>query len=36
MGRPARVTRALRAEEIETIRGYARRYVEHRKDDMEP
>lgn len=36
MGRPARVARALRAGEIEDIRGYARRYVEYRKDYMEP
>jgi len=36
MGRPARVKRELTDEEIETIRGYARRYVEYRKDYMEP
>jgi len=36
MGRPARVKRELTDDEIETIRGYARRYVEYRKDYMEP
>ena len=35
MGRPARVKRALTDAEVEDVRGYARRYVEYRKDYME-
>jgi gamma-carbonic anhydrase len=35
MGRPARVKRELTEEEVERIRGYARRYVEYRKDYMQ-
>jgi carbonic anhydrase/acetyltransferase-like protein (isoleucine patch superfamily) len=34
IGRPARVTRELTDAEVETIAGYARRYVEYRKDYM--
>lgn len=34
MGRPARVTRALTAEDVASVLGYARRYVRYRLDYM--